>query len=847
MKEVSIVLNFTNINSKTSFEEMMFSIRRGDYMDVILQLRKIYASGDKSAYEKAKRALLAFTPSATFEGRRLMQFMLNYSYIIVLDFDKLSPEELIRVKQIICLCPYTVACFVSPTGNGLKVFVGVKSEPEKHLQAFLSAQRYYTALTGVEIDASGKDITRLCFVSWDPDLYYNPAAKVFDWEKRDADVIETNEGDVGRPLVGLQGSDDNIKKEEGDPQGASLHHIVGEHDIVGEHHIGEDKHMGEIPQPVPKPPSGTENIFKIYKRCIRFIEKYIQYQKGQRHSFILKLALEIRKKGIPEITALFLIQQDYDLENREITNIVRDVYQFNLTNCEDRPRPVPSQENVSQQKEPKLENQDSCTDRSRPVPTKANNPIDPDEEEIIFPLMKELDEIYYTGGEPTPLNETPDQVKLNKKLNYSHRTVEMMLSKVLEFLYNVVNGRIVWRRKGSVDNFQRVGDHEENSMLRWLHLHDQIISVSMLHNILTSNFSKDFNPFSEYFKNLKKVDKNIDYIGQLIATVKTEDDEYWDKCFRKWFVAYVMSLYRKKVINHTIIVFVGGQGVGKTSWSRLLSPIALKEYLSPTAMAADQKDTQIMLAECCLIILDELEALNRRDLAAFKDLITLEFVHVRRPYGRYAINLCRYASFIASVNSTQILTDPTGSRRYLCSTVKSIDYEHTVDIDACMAQALALGKSGFKYWFDQKEIKELTDHNEAYMAKSIEEETIETWLRPVTPEEWNNKTNLTYGKNICLMKASDISGFILTKSKLLLQNNTNANVGKILKKLNFIRLSKKSGYYYIVRVLTDEEVAGCRRTLDDSETPAEFEQELNRYNNPNLFIEGSRKEDELPF
>ena len=806
MKEVTIVENLNSIKGNTSFEEMMFSIRRGDYMNVILQLRRIYASGDKSAYEKAKKALRAFTPSATFNGRRLLQFMLNYSYIIVLDFDKLSPSELIRVKEIVCQCPYTVACFVSPTGNGLKVFVCVKSGPEKHLQAFLSVQKYYTLLTGVEIDASGKDITRLCFVSWDPDLYYEPGAKVFDWEK-------------GVELPGFVNSVETLP--------------------------------GGVGAPLHQTPTGSENIFKIYKHCIRYVLKYYQYLPGSRHNFILKLALEIRKKGIPEVTALFLIQQDYDLDINEIFKIVKDVYQFDLTR---EITPIPETPTIASLQKPTPSPTPTVETQYLASPPKgkhrsanANKPIDTDDEEISFPLMDELDEIYYTGGEPIPIQEDPAQYKLKIKMGYSLRTVEMMLSKVLDFMYNVVSGRVVWRRKGNADPFQRVGDHEENSMLRWLHLHDQIISVSMLHNILSSNFSRDFNPFTDYLKNLKKVDTNIDYIGQLIATVKTEDDEYWAKCFRKWFVAYAMSLYRKRVINHTIIVFVGAQGCGKTTWSRLLVPDKLREYLSPTASAADQKDTQIMLAECCLIILDELEALNRRDLAALKDLITLEFVHVRRPYGRYAINLFRYASFIASVNNTQILTDTTGTRRYLCSTVKSIDYEHTVDIDACMAQALELGKSGFKYWFDQEEIRELNYHNEAYMAKSIEEETIETWLCPASVEEWNNKANLLYGKNICLMKAADASGFILTKSKLILQNSTNANVGKIMNKLNFIRLCKKTGFYYIVRIMTDDEVARSRRSLDDSETSADFEQDLNRYNNPDQFIEGKRKEDELPF
>ena len=218
MKEVTIVDDLNKIRGNTAFEEMIFSIRRGDYKDVILQLRRIYASGDKSAYEKAKKALRAFTPSGTFKGRRLLEFMLNYSYIIVLDFDKLSPSELIRVKEIVCQCPFTVACFVSPTGNGLKVFVCVKSGPEKHLKAFLSILKYYTLLTGVEIDASGKDITRLCFVSLDPELYYNPAAKVFDWEKGETDnslgindekgdIVKSrgiNEENVGAALVAAQ-------------------------------------------------------------------------------------------------------------------------------------------------------------------------------------------------------------------------------------------------------------------------------------------------------------------------------------------------------------------------------------------------------------------------------------------------------------------------------------------------------------------------------------------------------------------------------------------------------------------------------------------------------------------
>jgi predicted P-loop ATPase len=167
-----------------------------------------------------------------------------------------------------------------------------------------------------------------------------------------------------------------------------------------------------------------------------------------------------------------------------------------------------------------------------------------------------------------------------------------------------------------------------------------------------------------------------------------------------------------------------------------------------------------------------------------------------------------------------------------------------VSIDGCMAQAIALGKSGFKYWFDQEEIRALIDKNEAYMLKSIEEELIEKWLRPVTLEEWRTKDQFQSGRNYKLMTSSDVTLFLLTKAKMQLQSFTNAIVGRIMMKLNFMRICKGHKYLYIVRVLTDDEVEKGMKTLEDTEPDNDFS---NNQIKPDDFKGDNRKEDELPF
>jgi len=191
-------------------------------------------------------------------------------------------------------------------------------------------------------------------------------------------------------------------------------------------------------------------------------------------------------------------------------------------------------------------------------------------------------------------------------------------------------------------------------------------------------------------------------------------------------------------------------------------------------------------------------------------------MRIRRAYGRNYDTLMHRASFIAAVNSKQILTDPTGSRRFLCSEVKEIDYFHKVDIDAAFAQAYALYKEGFRYWFDQDEIEELTTHNDAFMSKSVEEELIDIWLRPVTREEWDNRHKFANALNYHLMNATQVALKLMEKAKILLGDNTIVKIGKVLHKLKYDQVRKGNIAFYLVRVVDAEVVDKESHVLNDS-------------------------------
>ena len=215
-------------------------------------------------------------------------------------------------------------------------------------------------------------------------------------------------------------------------------------------------------------------------------------------------------------------------------------------------------------------------------------------------------------------------------------------------------------------------------------------------------------------------------------TPSTKADTLWRGCFKKWFVAMVASWMKDEVVNHTVLVLVGRQGIFKTTWLEHLIPPHLRAYACKLANSNDlNKDERLRIAEFGLISLDEIDSMNNRELNQLKSVITATDVNERAAYAYTKERRVRLASFCASGNRRDFLTDITGNRRWLPFEVESIQnpFYTILPYERMYAQAWALAQDPlFSYWFDLEEIEVLEQHNQYFRDESNEEQLLDVYF-----------------------------------------------------------------------------------------------------------------------
>ncbi len=696
---VTLFKNFNEVVEHKTMAIILQEIKTGKYKPGIIYLRKSLAEKKEEAYNKAKKSLPAFTPSGKFVGGRKLEFLTEYSKFIILDIDKLSASDLQNAKHLANQSEFTFASFISPSGNGLKILVKIETPKADHKETFLKVQAHYESILKLEIDKSGKDLTRLCFYSWDENLYLNENATVFASEKKQS---------VQAELV-------------------------------------------EVPKTIDVRPS-TLDFDAIYTHCVNFTEKKVQYVNGSRNVFVHQLACNLNRKGISLQQALGYVLSDFGYDEKEVTQAVNSAYgnihEFGKSEQKQTTNKPKEKSNYS------IEDVSDEDDEDKPKPTQIDR-------------------------------------------------LELFLSNKYVFRHNIVSGKLEFQYFGK-KKWNVMNDFIENSMLRECLKGRLKTNLSSLRNLLYSDFCPLYNPFEDYFHNLPTYDEKTDYITDLANTITTTKQELWQQCFKKWLVAMVGCVLDDKVINHTVIVFSGKQGLGKTTWVERLVPKQLKEYLFSGTINPNNKDTLVQLAECMLINLDELENLNRSEIGSLKEIITKTQIRMRKAYGHNNETMPRRASFAGSVNTAQFLNDSTGSRRFLCFELEGIKYQHDVDINMAFSQALFLFKSGFRFWFDQEEIKSITENNEQYQLHSPEEELLLTWFEPCEREKAN-----------VFLNASQIAAKLAEKAKINITDGTINKLGKALKKHNFIRLKKNGIAVYALIENTWEDVDNRNKVVEE--------------------------------
>ncbi|MCD7937560.1 MAG: DUF3874 domain-containing protein, partial [Tannerellaceae bacterium] len=254
--------------------------------------------------------------------------------------------------------------------------------------------------------------------------------------------------------------------------------------------------------------------------------------------------------------------------------------------------------------------------------------------------------------------------------------------------------------------------------------------------ILSSSLTL-YHPAAEYLNNLPEWDGK-DRILSLAQRVPT-NHPLWAGLFYKWFVAMVAQWIKSDRMygNSLVPVLTGGQGIRKSTFYRMLLPPQLREYYIENMSLDNRRNAELKMAQHLLIVLDEFDRLNKKHQAELKQLIQLPVLKVRKPYRKNYEMIPRLASFAANANPVELLTDPTGSRRYLCVEVTGpIDISESVNYEQLYAQALHAVHNGEEYWLNEEEERKMQDINLNFQQLPLEMQYVFAYFRiPEAGEE----------------------------------------------------------------------------------------------------------------
>ena len=261
----------------------------------------------------------------------------------------------------------------------------------------------------------------------------------------------------------------------------------------------------------------------------------------------------------------------------------------------------------------------------------------------------------------------------------------------------------------------------------------------------------EYHPFTAYFEQLPEWDGK-DRVSALARRVS--DDPVWVNGFHRWmlglsaqwmqFRSDANNANRANSINRANsvapLLVSSRQGLGKSTFCRLLMPDALKAYYTESYDLGSPASAEAKLAACGLINLDEFDKLSASKMPLLKNLMQASALNIRKAYKRSASALPRIASFIGTSNREDLLVDRTGSRRFLCVSLEhAIDCVTPVEHEQLYAQLKAELLSGERSWFNKEEEQAIQQHNALFYKHIPEEEVFRLCFRFATQEDHPQK------------------------------------------------------------------------------------------------------------
>ena len=326
-----------------------------------------------------------------------------------------------------------------------------------------------------------------------------------------------------------------------------------------------------------------------------------------------------------------------------------------------------------------------------------------------------------------------DSLSKTKQLAES---VDLFLKSHYDFRYNVLTEETEFRLLEQMnEGFQPVNQRVLNTIC--LEAHEAGIGCwdRDLSRCIYSTRIAEYHPFRLYLDELPEWD-GIDRVSALARRVS--ENPLWEKGFRIWMLgmtAQWMGVMGNHANSVAPLLISTEQGYFKSTFCKSLLPPVLRRYYMDKVDLTSQGHIERRLAEMGLLNLDEFDTLSPARMQELKSLITQDVMNERKVYDIQNYTFIRRASFIASTNNPHCLPDIGENRRILFNTLLEIDYHTPVNHQGIYAQAYALYRQGFQYWYENQEITFLNNRNEAFRQKDPLEENLFFYFRAARPND----------------------------------------------------------------------------------------------------------------
>ena len=369
--------------------------------------------------------------------------------------------------------------------------------------------------------------------------------------------------------------------------------------------------------------------------------------------------------------------------------------------------------------------------------------------------------------------------------------LEQFVRRDYDLRYNVLTEQAEYRRRDDVGGEYRpvtqrvyrtwLTDLQREGMEFW--------KIDGLRTAIESMHIEDYHPVKHYFGTLPQWDGE-DRIGPLMR--RLTQDEVMVGYLCRWLLAFVAqaqgreeALYANSVAP---ILISEQQGWHKSTFCRLLLPPELRMFYTDNFNLTAESQCERRLTDCLLINLDEYDRYSARKQSTLKNLMQMSSLRMRKAYARNATTLPRIASFIGTSNTPYLLTDPTGSRRFLCvELAEMIDVDTPIEHKQLYAQCMYLLNSGERHHFTAEEVKDIEQRNRAYRhIPPVEEHCMRYFRQPREGEEPQ------------LLTAADIYEHLRQRNPRLMRGVNEQNFGALLREWGFERREHKHRRVYRV-------------------------------------------------